>query len=55
MEGKISSGQLMVNGALRIIFYSGPRFLSLSPTQGKQMTLTSVFLLDENRLSRTKD
>lgn len=30
VEGKISSGQLMVNGALRIMFYSGLRFL-LSP------------------------
>lgn len=29
MEGKVSKGQLMVNGALRIMFYSGLRFLLL--------------------------
>ena len=55
MEGKINSGQLMVNRVLRIMFYSGLRFL-LSPfytpvslTQGPQMALTSVFLLREKK------
>lgn len=55
MEGKINSGQLMVTRVLRIMFYSGLRFL-LSPfytpialTQGQQMALTSVFLLREEK------
>lgn len=57
-------GQLMVNGTLRIMFYSGLRFLlSLFNTPiSEQITLTSVFLLREDkkrrkgkRLKRTKN
>lgn len=60
MEGKISSGQLIVNGALRIMFYSGLRLLlslfntPISPIQGQQMALTSVFLLREKRREETE-
>lgn len=59
VEGKIKSGQIMVNGTLRIMFNSGlwlllsPPFTPLSPTQAmQQMALTSVFPLRGQRSSR---